>query len=96
MRVVFGPEAEKDLAGAFDYYESVAPGLGLALIEDLDRLVRRVLGNPAIYAQAHGSIRRAVLRRFPYRFFYTFEESEIRVHAGLHVAQDPRHWPREH
>jgi hypothetical protein len=32
MRVVFGPEAEKDLAEAFDYYESVAPGLGLALI----------------------------------------------------------------
>jgi hypothetical protein len=65
MRLVFGPEAEAELAAAFDYYESVASGLGLALIEDLDTLVRRIRGNPALYVQVHGFMRRAVLRLSP-------------------------------
>ena len=96
MRLVFGPEAEAELAAAFDYYESVASGLGLALIEDLDTLVRRIRGNPALYVQVHGFMRRAVLRRFPFGVFYTFDETEIRVNAFLHVAGDPRVWPGEH
>jgi plasmid stabilization system protein ParE len=96
MRLVFGPEAEAELAAAFDYSESVASGLGLALIEDLDTLVRRIRGNPALYVQVHGFMRRAVLRRFPFGVFYTFDETEIRVHAFLHVAGDPRVWPGEH
>lgn len=45
-----------------------------------------------MYAIAHESYRRALVRRFPYSVFYEFAEDAITIHAVFHSARDPEKW----
>jgi plasmid stabilization system protein ParE len=40
------------------------------------------------------TMRRALVRRFPYAIFYKIEAAEIVVYAIFHGARDPRAWRR--
>lgn len=48
--------------------------------------------NPLQYEVRYRSVRRAVMRRFPYAIFYLFEGESIVVLAVEHQARDPEHW----
>jgi plasmid stabilization system protein ParE len=53
----------------------------------------RIRENPELYPLARNSIRRAVLRRFPYLLFYLVEPRRIVVIGCLHASRDPETWP---
>ena len=46
------------------------------------------------YALVDPTMRRALVRRFPYAIFYEVEATEIVVYAIFHGARDPRAWKR--
>jgi len=91
-RAELTPEAESDVAEAFDYYEAQLSGLGVELVATLERQLELVTENPLQYEVRYRSIRRAVLRRFPYAVFYLFEDESVVVLAVEHQARDPEHW----
>jgi len=86
------PEAESDLAEAYDYYEGPIPGLGDEFVATLEQQLERVVENPAQYQEIHRGVRRAVMRRFPYAVFYIGEQNAVVVLAVEHQARDPKHW----
>jgi plasmid stabilization system protein ParE len=86
------PEAEADLADAFDYYEIQLPGLGDDFLAAIERHLGLVADNPAQYQVQYREVRRAVVRRFPYAIFYSIEENGVVVLAIDHQARDPAHW----
>lgn len=88
------PEAEADLAEAYDWYEEQRPGLGDDLLLCVEGAIDTARRNPEMFAVVHGEARRALTRRFPYGVFYIVEPERIVVLAIYHSSRDPEGWQR--
>ena len=92
LSVVNRSSANRDIVGAFDWYEQQAPGLGAQFIFSLDACLAGVARKPELYPMVYKNQRRAILRRFPYCVFYIIEDERIVVTAVLHAKRDPHTW----
>lgn len=90
--IVVRPEAEAEIAEAYQWYEDQSVGLGLEFLRALDASLSAIQRFPASYAVVHKEIRRAVLRRFPYSVYYLYENDTIAVIACFHGSRDPKQW----
>ena len=91
-RLSIRPEAEAELAEAFDWYERRVPGLGADLLTAVDAAVGSILSNPFQYPVVYRSARRVLTRRFPYQVLFVVEAGVVTVIAVFHGARDPKHW----
>ncbi len=91
-RLIIRPEAETELAEAFDWYERRVPGLGAAFLAAVDVALDSLLSNPRQHPVVYKVVRRALLRRFPYQVLFLVEEGAITLIAVFHGARDPRIW----
>lgn len=91
-RLIIRPEAEAELAEAFDWYERRVPGLGEELLVAVDTAVGTILSNPLQHPSVHRDVRRALMRRFPYQVLFIIEADTVVVIAIFHGARDPRRW----
>jgi plasmid stabilization system protein ParE len=82
--------AELDIDEAYAWYESRAEGLGEAFLRAVEACFARIERLPEAHVAAHGRVRRARLRRFPYGIYYTIREDFIDVFAVYHGRRRPR------
>ena len=92
LELIIRPEAEADIAEAFDWYENRVPGLGSEFLLVLDALFNSILRNHLIYPIVYKTVRRALARRFPYAVFFITEETKVVVLSVFHVKRSPRIW----
>lgn len=92
LELIIRPEAEADIAEAFDWYETRVPGLGSEFVLVLDALFNSILRNHLIYPTVYKTVRRALTRRFPYAVFFITEETKVVVLSVFHVKRSPRIW----
>jgi len=78
------PETEQDLQDAHAWYRDIAPVLGEQFISAVDQAITLASDNPLAFQVLHRSLRRVLLRRFPYALFFAAEESRIVVLGVLH------------
>lgn len=90
--LIIRPEAEAELAEAFDWYEERARGLGSEFLISVDATVHAIVRKPQQFARVHKDVRRALLRRFPYAVFFLVEDTRIVVLAVFHAKRSPKHW----
>lgn len=86
------PEAERDLADAAAWYEEQRPGLGRQFLDETQVVLSSIAESPLAYGVVHRTVRRALLRRFPFGVFYCAELSRIVVIGILHGSRDPKVW----
>ena len=86
------PEAEQDIAEAFDWYEARRPGLGHEFITAVDAALKRIQQNPLSFPLIHRNARRILLRKFPYIIYFVFETALISVVACFHAKRAPSKW----
>ena len=79
---------------AQDWYESEAPGSGRRFREAIDGLAERMSASPRQFPVVFKSVRRALLRRFPYALFFVAEEQSLFVIACFHASRDPLQWKK--
>jgi plasmid stabilization system protein ParE len=91
-RFVFHPAARADLAEALLWYDHQRTGLGAELGAVVAETIRRISAHPEAFPRVEGSIRRAVLRRFPYSILYVVRPEEIEVLGVFHHRRDPSIW----
>jgi plasmid stabilization system protein ParE len=91
-RLVIRPEAEAELAEAFDWYERRVPSLGADLLAAVGAAVDSILSNPLQHAVVHRSVHRTLTRRFPYQVLFVVEGDTVVVIAVFHGARDPNRW----
>jgi len=90
--LIIRPEAETELAEAFDWYERRVPGLGVDFLTAVDMVVDSILSSPLHHPVVYKSVRRALMRRFPYQILFLVEADVIIVIAVFHGARDPKRW----
>jgi len=76
-RVIFTPDADDDVAGSYDWYESREPGLGEDFLRSVEACVRGIQRHPEMYPAAIDEFRRAPIRRFPFEIFYELTADSI-------------------
>ena len=93
-RLRLTPEAELDLDEAFSWYQAHAPELAIDFLGAVDTCIASIHRHAEAYPLVDPTMRRALLRRFPYAVFYEVGPLEIVVYAVFHGARDPRAWKR--
>ena len=91
-RPEFHQLAEHELNEAAQYYDLEEPGLGSAFLEEVDRCLRSITEQPEAGQILQGSVRRRLLRRFPYGLLYKIKPSGIRILAVMNLKRRPNYW----
>ncbi len=86
--------ADSDIAGAILWLLDKNPGAANKFIDDLESLVARLSRFPEIYPLQRRSakpewqnVRMAVMRRFNYLVFYTYENNLVVIRRVIHSAR---------
>lgn len=93
-RLRLTPEAGLDLDDAYSWYQAQAPGLGANFLAAVGTCIASIRRTPEAYQLVDPTMRRALLRRFPYAVFYEMGADEIVVYAVFRCARNPRAWKR--
>lgn len=96
MNVVLTAEAEADIEIAHAWYRERGFGLAAEFLRAASATLASIERFPQGYPTVHKSMRRALLRRFPYGLFYIEKVDAIYVVGCFHSRRDPEVWHRRH
>ena len=93
MLVSFHDLAKLELNEAAQYYDRKSPGLGEAFVAEVERCADGIARNPKAGAVSLGSIRRRLIRRFPYALLYSVKpDTTVRILAVMNLKRRPAYW----
>ncbi len=69
VELVIAPEAELDIAEAYEWYEGRRVGLGEEFLSSIDACLESTRRRPEMYPVVDEGYRRSLIRRFPYAVF---------------------------
>ena len=91
-RPVFHRLAEHELNEAAQYYDREEPGLGSSFLDEVERCLQSIEAYPQAGPVLRGSVRRRLLRRFPYALLYAIKPNGIRILAVMNLKRRPMYW----
>ena len=92
MTVRFLVPAQQELDDAVAWYDQQADGLGNEFLDELDRVIRRVVVYPLSALEIESGLRRGLLARFPYGIIFGLDGDTVVVVAVAHLHREPRYW----
>ena len=91
-RVSFHRLARRELGDAALFYDLESPGLGSAFLDEVEHCTRTILEFPEAGQLVIGTVRRRLIRRFPYALLYSVKADRIRVLAVMNLKRRPMYW----
>jgi plasmid stabilization system protein ParE len=88
----FTPEADAELTEARQWYSHHRQDLDLEFMQCIEVALSRIRSNPRLFPVVYGSLRRAVVRRFPFASLYEVTAAEIQIVAIFHSRSNPDVW----
>lgn len=92
MNVSFHALAERELNDAAQYYELESAGLGAAFLNEVQRCCDGIVEYPGAGLVMTGSVRRRLIRRFPYALLYRIRGQQLRILAVMNLKRRPAYW----
>ena len=89
LPVVFLSGADADLRAAFNQFEDYREGFGVEFLTAVDAHLTRVSVFPLLAPVYLRTVRRQVMRGFPYGIFYEPHATRVIILAILDLRQDP-------
>lgn len=77
MRLVFRPEAQREIFAAQSWYEDRAQELGLEFARAVDVVIERIRRTPTAFARLEAQYCHLMLRKFPYSIINHATDAEI-------------------
>ncbi|MEO8567699.1 MAG: hypothetical protein ABI419_01140 [Ginsengibacter sp.] len=87
FKIIVKPIVWWDLEEAITWYESERSGLGWDFFIHFEEAKERVLANPNAYQIIIPGVRRILIRKFPYKIFYTISENSIFLIGLIHAKR---------
>ena len=92
-RVSFHRLAERELNETARYYDLENPGLGRTFLDAVQKTYMSILEHPQAGVGVVGTIRRRLIRRFPYALLYSIRRSGgVRILAVMNLKRRPMYW----
>lgn len=92
--VDFLPEADQEMLEAARYYQSLSPGLGDDYIAEVERAVHSIASSPKTWPILEGTLRRRLIKRFPFGVLYRIEPDKFLIVAVAHLRKKPGYWKK--
>jgi hypothetical protein len=97
LQVRFDPQAVDELRAARDWYDEANPGLGGDFVDEVWRVIERIVKWPALapcllVSGSSHEVRRAPLRQFPFGVIYLVLDDVLWVVAIAHGRRRPGYW----
>ena len=92
MQIVFLPAAEQEMIEAALYYQSQASKLGESFLYEVKRAIKSIVESPNMWPVLEGTLRRRLLKRFPFGVLYKIEPEAIIIIAIAHLKRKPGYW----
>jgi hypothetical protein len=92
MKFYFHPEAEKEFMYSVDYYEEIESGLGYEFAIEAYSAINRAIEFPNAWSIIGDSIRRSLVKRFPFGKLYSIEQNSLLILAVMNLHQEPNYW----
>ena len=94
LKVEIHPEAQAELDAAIVWYEQERKGLGLDLLEEVDRAIGKAMRQPDVWRSyaTLANLHRLNVRRFPYCVIYRRQHAMVTVVAVAHQRRKPGYW----
>lgn len=92
LPLIITQEAEEDILFSAVWYDQQREHLGDEFIRCLEGAFIRIQRNPESFAEVFPSVRRALVRRFPYSVIYRLDSDQIGIIAVYHGSRDPKGW----
>lgn len=86
----FTEEFDQDLSNIIWWYAIQREGLEQEFRLSFETAVLLIQDNPLSFQAEHRDVRRAVLRRFPYKIYYKVYEERILFLGIFHTSRDPK------
>jgi len=93
-RVRFSARARRDLAAVTAYYNAQRSGLGLRVLDMIEKGLRAIDAFPASFPLKEPPYRFYKIERFPFSIAYDYFDSEIYVIALVDLRREPGYWNR--
>ncbi len=91
-RVSFHRLTELELNDATRYYDLESPGLGKSFLHAIEKTCASIRKHPHAGTSVAGTVRRRLIRRFPYALLYSVRSDSIRVLAVMNLKRRPMYW----
>ena len=82
--VTISREAENDLTEIFSWYEDKRKGLGHDFLLQVEAGLRLIEQHPRAFREEYRSVRKHLIKRFPYKIIYLVEQEKVIVLGILH------------
>ena len=92
MTFRYAEEALAEFIAAGLYYNRQVPGLGDALVAEVETGVAKILAAPLTWRVIEDDLRRYLVHRFPYGIYFTIENETVVIWAIKHLRRDPDYW----
>ena len=90
--IEFKSEVYDDIKMAYDWYEQQKIGLGEDFLLMLEDSYSQISKMPKSYQTVYKTVRRKLIRRFPYGIFFVIQDEKIIVIAIMHTKRKPSSW----
>ncbi len=95
--LIVEPEAEEDIAEGMAWYAEQQPGLGAALLTEVDEALQGIQrgvhsGVRVPHVRTTLPVRRVLLGRFPYAVVFLEHADRVHVIAVAHFKRRPGYW----
>lgn len=81
-----------EIREAAAYYGLESAALRERFLLAVEEALQQVVTHPEAAAVVRGSVRRQLLRRFPYALLYAIRGNEVRILAVMHQKRRPYYW----
>jgi hypothetical protein len=85
----FHDDAKEDLRTIAGHYEELAFGLGSEFVSAVDEAILHIRQFPYLYPIFEGTLRRAILHRFPFGLCYQVADAGLRAIAIFPLRANP-------
>ena len=92
QQLSFNAAALRELQEADAFYRKERPALGDAFLDEVERALAQIRELPRSCPLVRRTVRKKLLRRFPYAVLYSVQSQEIRILAIAHHKRRPFYW----
>lgn len=85
-------EAESDFANSYAFYKSESQAIADKFIKSIDQSFRKIAFSPYSYNKVFKSLRRHLVKKFPFVIYYYIDEYNIKIVAIFHTSRNPEIW----
>src|SRR5438046_9527118 len=90
--VVTEPDAERDIAEAYEWYEEHRRGLGDEFLLCVEVAFQVIAERPRSFPTVRRKAKRILVHRFPYLILFIEKPDYISVIGVFHTSSDPQRW----